>query len=222
MTSVLLLLLHVSPPNPFLAEARVHFQAQDFSKCLKRLEQASAWNSSVDEEAEVSLYRGLCRFGVGDERGAAGDFEHALRISPSIALPAWSSPRFRDAFTAARERAGLPVTTTPAPPVVDPAPPTPPLVVATPVSVTPRRLGLIPALVTGSVSAVALGVGIACGIRARALEGESYRATFESDARAAALGARDFATGANASYAVAAMTVLAAGILLVIDLVGAR
>lgn len=220
VTPVLLLLLHVSPPNPFLAEARVHFQAQDFSKCLKRLEQASAWSSSVDEEAEVSLYRGLCRFGVGDERGAAGDFEHALRISPSIALPAWSSPRFRDAFAAARERVGSVATTVL--PVTDPAPPTPPLVVATPVSVTPRRIGLIPTLVTGSVSAVALGVGIGCGIRARALEGESYRALFESDARAAALGAREFATGANASYAVAAMTVLAAGILLVIELVGAR
>lgn len=214
------LILLAAPPNPFLAEARVHQQAQDYTRCLKRLEQAAAWKSSVDEEAEVTLLRGLCRFGAGDELGAAGDFEHALRISPSVALPAWTSPRIREAFTAARSRAGVPETT-PKQTVTEPPAVTPPLVTVEPAP-PPRSKLLVPALVTGGISVAALGVATGLGLHARALEGVSFSARFESDARSAALGARDFATAANATFAVAAVAALTAGVLLLVEWLGPR
>lgn len=224
MTPALLLALAASQPNPFLAEARVLFQAQDYAKCLRRIEQAVAWQSSVDEEAEVSLYRGLCRFGSGDEAAAAGDFEHALRISSKVTLPAWTSPRIREAFSAAKVRARV-GDVPPAQPLVQVvpgaqpgAPPTPPLVTAP----APRRIGPVPPLVAGGVAAAALACGIGFGVHARALETQSFGTTFEADTRAAALGARDFATAANASYGVAAAAALTAGILVIIDLAGSR
>ena len=54
---ILAVILAASGPNPFLAEARVHYQALDYSRCLKRLGQAEIWKSTLEEEAEVALYR---------------------------------------------------------------------------------------------------------------------------------------------------------------------
>jgi hypothetical protein len=220
------MLLSAAAPNPFLAEARVHFQAQDFQRCLKRLDQAASWKSTTTEEAEVSLYRGLCRFGGGEETAAAGDFEHALRIDAAVALPAWTSPRLREAFEATRARLGLTATTTTTTNTattaltnVTPSPATP--TVSSTASAEPRRLAAWPGVATLAAASVALGLGIGFGAHARGLETASFGARFESDARAAALGARDFATAANASFAVAAAAAVASGILLLVQLLGA-
>ncbi|MBL8923041.1 MAG: hypothetical protein JNJ54_29600 [Myxococcaceae bacterium] len=207
MLAQIVIFLSAAGPNPFLAEARVHFQAQEFQRCLKRLDQAASWASTTREEAEVSLYRGLCRFGVGDEREAAGDFAHALRIDPAVTLPAWTSPRIQAAFDEVRGQAGVssPTVASDGSPGV--------------VKSVPRRLGPAPFVVALSGTVVALGVGLGLGIHARTLETTSFSALYEADARAAALGARDFATGANASYAFAAAAAVAAGILLLVHLV---
>lgn len=217
-----LLVLSASPPNPFLTEARVLFQAQEYGKCLRRLEQAGAWRqSSVEEEAEVALYRGLCRFAT-DEAGAAGDFEHALRIWARVALPAWTSPRIREAFAAARVRAGVadvpPAAPTAAPAAAPAAPPPPPLVETA--GPPRRRVGVLAPALAGGVAAAALGCGIGFGAHARALESRSFTTVYEADTRAAALSARDYATAANASYGVAAAAALTAGVLVLVDVLG--
>ena len=139
MFVLLVLIAAATPPNPYLSEARVNFQAQDFTRCLKRLEQAASWKSTHPEEAEVALYRGLCRFGTGEEAQASGDFEHALRIDPAVALPAWTSPRIQTAFEQARARVGL----TASPPASAVAATQPPPGVVTPTE-PPRRLGKAP------------------------------------------------------------------------------
>lgn len=216
MFVLLVLIAAATPPNPYLSEARVNFQAQDFTRCLKRLEQAASWKSTHPEEAEVALYRGLCRFGTGEEAQASGDFEHALRIDPAVALPAWTSPRIQTAFEQARARVGL----TASPPASAVAATQPPPGVVTPTE-PPRRLGKAPFLVSLGVGVAALGLAIGLGVHARALETSSFSARFESDARAAALGARDFATGANASFGLAAAAAIAAGVLLLAHLVAA-
>lgn len=210
------MVLSAAAPNPFLAEARVHFQAQDFQRCLKRLDQAASWKSTTTEEAEVSLYRGLCRFGVGEERAADGDFEHALRIDGEVALPAWTSPRIQAAFERARGQAGL---SSGGRPVASKAPEAAAPVVRAVEAPAQRRMGPTAFIVSTAIGATALGVGVGLGVHARALETASFGVRFESEARAAALGARDFATAANATFAGAAAAAVAAGVLLLVYLV---
>lgn len=201
--------LFAAAPNPFLAEARVQFQAQEYARCLKRLEQSSSWRSTTAEEAEIALYRGLCQLGVGDDAAAAGSLERALVIDPRVALPTWVSPRLAEAFEAARRRVGV------APDA--PARPEPSLATA-----PTRSVGVIPAIVAAGVSAVALGIAIGLGVHARALEGRSFSERFEVDARSAALGARDFATAANGVYAGSAVALVGAGVLFFIDWLTSR
>lgn len=228
MVGLLLVIVAATPPNPFLAEARVLFQAQDYARCLKRVEQAAVWKSTLEETAELELVRGLCLFGQGHEEPARAAFEKALLRSPGVSVPAWSSPRIREVFAQVRREQGLPPTPdsdaptrgpTPEPsPVVsapEGPPPTPPPAVAAAPS---HRIGLVPPLIAGAVAVVAGGLGVGLGVTAREQEARSYASTFEQDRRAAALGARDVATASNASYGVAGAAVLTAAVMVILDL----
>ena len=228
---ILAVVLAASGPNPFLAEARVHYQALDYSRCLKRLDQAGIWKSTLEEEAEVALYRGLCRFGQGNEAQAQGDLELALKLSPTVALPPYSSPRLRELFAAARTRAGVEERPPDLPKQAElpkPEPPPPALapqvaaVMPTPPHVPSVRSRSIAPWLVGGVGVLGTAVGIGLGVHAQQLEKNSFRTTFEADTRAAAMGSRAFADAANVSYALATAAAVTAGVLFLVDWAGTR
>lgn len=88
----------IDPDDAFLAQARVFALGQDFEKCLKRLEQASRKGVSNQRLAEIDLYQGLCQFGLGNEKGALGAWELALRLDPKAKLPPMQSPKVKELF----------------------------------------------------------------------------------------------------------------------------
>ena len=222
---VLAVLLAATAPNPFLAEARVHYQGLAYDRCLKRLDQSEHWQSTVEEEAQVALYRGLCLSGQGRAAEARAEFERGLALAPTLELPAYTSPRIRAVFEdvraehppsdAPRKPAELP------PLVVAPtSPPAAPAAPALPAAavVAPRRKGRkVAAAVVGGVGVAGLAAGVILGLRARQLASESFDAAFASEAESTADRARTHAAGANVGYGVAGASALTAGVLLLLD-----
>jgi tetratricopeptide (TPR) repeat protein len=86
-------------PNPYLAQAKVLYQGLEFEKALARLKRAETWKKNTARDtAEISLYRGLCRYQQGDERGARAELRRALQRDATLELPPLTSPKIRAVF----------------------------------------------------------------------------------------------------------------------------
>ncbi|WP_224247841.1 hypothetical protein [Hyalangium gracile] len=220
-------------PNPFLTQAKVHYQGLEFEKCLKRLEQAGRWkNNTRAEQVEIELYSGLCAFSLGNEEDARKSFSMALELDPKVELPPYSSPRLLTFFDALAQR--VPGRTapeevaTPEPPKPAPAPapaapeaprkvelqppaPAPqPVLTQTAPAPEPRKKLLFPLLLSGT-SVAAAGGAVYFGTQARSEEKRANdRDTFYEDALASQDQARRDARVANVAIGVAATAAVGA------------
>ncbi|ADO75416.1 hypothetical protein [Stigmatella aurantiaca] len=221
-------------PNPFLVQAKVHYQGLEFEKCLRRLEQAGRWKKSTRaEQVDIELYSGLCAFNLGNEEEARKSFSVALELDPKVELPPYSSPRLVTFFDALAQRTTppedaeeetaqaappAPATPPPAPPVQDtprqvelqPAPPPEqPLLTQAPPAPQPKKL-LFPVLLSGT-SAVAAGGAVYFGLQARSEEEKANdRDTFYEDSLVHRDDARQNAKIANVAVGVAATAAVGA------------
>ncbi|MEW5740178.1 MAG: tetratricopeptide repeat protein [Myxococcota bacterium] len=218
------LALSAASPNPFLAEAKTLYTALDFERCLERLEQASKkWTSTPKELFEIEVYSGLARFNLGQVKQAAEHFRVAQRIDPAGELPPYSSPKAVDLWLEVKQS------------LVEPPPPFPDSDL--PADDTPRRTDLKPPVKDEPVSprpavewrrhaapvaltvvaAAAFAVAIGLGASARSFEARANAAYYESDFVSLGNAARANATGANVSWALAAVAALTAGVLWWVD-----
>lgn len=206
MVRVLALLLCTAPsqPNPFLAQAKVHFMGLEYDRCLRRLEQATHWSSTPQETVEIELYGGLCSFYQGREAEAEKHFRVALELDRDAKLPPHTSPRVRELFDSlSRQAQPLPSPTPPAdapklPTKIEPVSPAPPA----------RTPPTVP-FVLGGVALAFSGVGAAFGVSAKQHEAASDT-RFEQDSRNEGIAARADATRANLAYGAAAAAGVAA------------
>lgn len=212
-------------PNPYLAQARVFYQGAEFKKCLDRLKQAEKWDSTVREQAEVSLYQGLCRFYVKKVAEAESDFVRALELDPTLELPAATSPKIVEVWK--RARAVVPAPEPPAPPpvaVADPEPvvtpppraPAPTEVAATPTPEAPPRVPVL-AITSGGVAVAASIAAVSFGLIANSNDATARSATFQSDAITSRSRAETFALVTNVSWGVAAAAAVTALVLLLLQ-----
>jgi tetratricopeptide (TPR) repeat protein len=215
-----------SKPNPYLAQAKVFFQGGEYKQCLKRLEQAEHWDSSVAEQAESAMYNGLCKFNLRRATEAKDDFALALKLDPKIQLPELTSPKIVQLFESIPrpEPEAAPAPAEPAPakvaksdaPVADPAPraaPVPAPANESPTVVeqkeSPSRVGPI---VLGAGALVAVVLGGVLGEVASNTDLSARSAHFQSDAISLHHSAEGQALGANISYAAAGL-LFAAGLI---------
>jgi hypothetical protein len=219
-------LLLAAGPNPYLSQAKVLHQGLDFEKCLKRLQQATRWENSNEQLAEIELYSGLCQFGLGHERDANEHFEMGLKIDPKLALPPLVGPKISALFQKAQAKV-LPrvASQTPSAPPPEPPPPPPPKKVeltpepapAAPVEPVElhqeapkhERHVVAPLAVLG-VSAAAAVVAIVFGAQAKSYESKANAGMFESDSITWGATARTDALVANVCWAVAGAALIAA------------
>jgi hypothetical protein len=203
--------------NPYLSQAKVYYQDLEFERCLQRLSQAAKWESSTKEDAEVALYNGLCQLGLGKEKNARKDFEIAVRIDPTISLPAQQSPRVTGLFASVKDSlpaekpvpkpvekipeekpVDIKVVPKDAPKEVRLTPPPPNSIVVVPiVAAAPNRT--VP-IALGIAGGVALAAGVVLGILAQGKANEADKAVFESDGIRLGNEANALSTGANVSY----------------------
>jgi hypothetical protein len=224
-------LLLAAQPNPYLAQAKVLHQGLDYEKCLRRLEQATRWENSHTELAEIELYSGLCAFGVGKVNDAREHFDLALKIEPDLKLPPLLGPKLTELFERARARhRGIerpadskpppppPPQPTPAPVEAKPVAPAPPP--AVPVEARPLEAEAAPEpkphrfvapLLVGGVALVSGGFASYFGYTAKTLETRTKDpSAFESDSIAWARQAKDDALISNLCWAVAGVALIAA------------
>ncbi len=231
-----LLVLAAEPPpgdadDPFLTQAKVFAQGQEFEKCLKRLEAADKKTVSNHRLAEIDLYTGLCQIGLGNEKGALASWELGLRLDPTLQLPPLQSPKVRDLFE--KLRAQLPA---PPPKKEEKKPdeaklphpsggsctndaqcsvlelciqghcqPPPPQV-----PVVEKEKHLVAPLVLGGLGVVAAGVGVTFGVLSQNSLTDAKNAEYGSVARSLRDQAVTQALAANISYGAAAAALLAA------------
>lgn len=223
--------LAAGQPNPYLSQAKVFYQGLEYEKCLTRLDQATKWNSGLNEEVEVQLYFGLCNFNMGNADEAKRRFELALKLDGNLQLPPYTSPRIAELFETSRKRIAArarPVEDKPL--VVDSKKPPPvdekekekkvaAADVPTKVELTPAPSAsteqkpefveqsdgpnLVLPLALGGTAALAAGAGAFLGLQAKSAETEANTARFESDAFAASNRASSNAMLANVAFAVA-------------------
>jgi hypothetical protein len=205
-------------PNPYLSQAKVYYQDLEFERCLQRLGQALKWENTPREDAEVSLYNGLCNLGLGKDKVARKDFEMAIKLDSTIALPVQQSPKVQGVFAAAKQ-AVVPETAVTTVPNTTAAP----LVVIEPNKETPKdaptktvltpETTQTPAIVVANeppsrvvpitlavATGVALAAGLVLGVLAQGRATTANTSKFESDAIKYGDEAKGLATGANVSY----------------------
>ncbi len=217
-------LLLSASPNPYLAQAKVLHQGLEFEKCLKRLEQATRWDNSKEQLAEIELYAGLCQFGLGDQLGATEHFEMGLKISPKLVPPPMVGPKVSALFQKAQAKV-LPRVDSETPSLAAPPEETPPPqpkrveLVPAPEPVAPveihqeppkRGRHLVAPLAVLGVSAAAAIVAIVFGAQAKSYESQANAGMFESDSIAWGATARTDALVANVCWAVAGAALIAA------------
>lgn len=190
--------------NPYLDEARRHYERLEFDRCLQRLELAPQWPNTRRELVELELLSGLCHFNLGHTREASEHFSLALKIDRDAQLPPFTSPKIVSAFEAARRELPPAVSDAPRtgaieprPKAVEPASPSAPGASAQ----SPRRYTLPISL--AAVSAAATGAGVYFGTRARALEHAANTAHFASEGLSLGRAASANATAANVAFGVA-------------------
>lgn len=210
--SYALTLTLAAQPNPFLAEAKTLYQDLDFERCVSRLAQASAWQSTKDELRDIELYLGLCEFNLGRTKKAAQHFRTALRIDETAGLPPYSSPKVVDLFLRVKKSLEAPPEPMPDSDLPDDAPierPLEPKKVVAPSEPSVFEKHPAPATL-GIVAGVALAAGIGLGVNARNLSLEANEATVDQVFGQKAAAARGNATGANVAYALAAAAAITA------------
>jgi hypothetical protein len=240
LTPLLLLALAAVKPNPYLAQAKGFFHGGEYKQCLKRIEQAQRWESSVEEQVEVAIYSGLCNLQVRNAKEAESDFALALKLDPNVHLPPLSSPKAFALLESLRPQAAQPATQEPPkeqPPQEQPpkeqdeiAPVTPSprdarRRVAEPESAKPpveatepvvsRHVPVLPFVVAG-ISLVGFGIGAGFGASAHSLDAQAQAAVFQSDAVAMHGQAQTSATVANVCFALASAVALTALVLFIV------
>lgn len=186
-------------PNPYLSQARVYYLGLEYERCTERLQQATQWSSTPEEQVEIELYAGLCKFDLRQEKAAAEHFRMALRLNPSATLPAGTSPPIRKLFDSIAARMPKPEATAVAAPLpstpVDAPTPEPRSVTLAPADPPPPVKGfdlpppapargrslLLPVTLGGA--AVAVGItALVFGLQAKSFEAQSNLARKEIDA----------------------------------------
>jgi hypothetical protein len=168
--------------NPYLSQAKVFYQGLEYSKCIQRLDQATRWESTKKELAEIEIYYGMCKFNAGKKDEVKAEvnehFRLALQLDPLIDIPPLTSPRLTEIWKGAVEKFGP----TPAereklvaerggPSTSAPA-------AATTVSEAPKPTkNRIPAYVAAGVAGAALATGIVFGIMANSASGDAKTST---------------------------------------------
>lgn len=236
MTPLLLLLL-AAKPNPYLAQAKVFFQGGDYKQCLKRIEQAQKWDSSVEEQVDVAIYSGLCNFQLRKTREAETDFKLALQLDAHAKLPPLTSPKAAALFEAQRpkepqreEKAAAvveepPPATAPPPPSSEPSrvlparsepqDPAPDVSEAVAVEPSPRRVP-VGGIVTSGLALGALTTGLFFGLNTVSLDGRSKQAEFQSDAVMLRRDAGGSALIANIAWVAAGALLVTAVVLFIV------
>jgi hypothetical protein len=226
MTALVLVML-AAGGNPFLSQAKLLHQGLDFEKCIKRLEQASRWDNSPAQLAEIELYSGLCTFGLGDSRSASEHFELALKLQPDLTLPPLVGPKVTSLFNRARAKitkeavqvAAEPAKAEPPPKATNPEPveakpapaPAPAAAIVEAPPPEPKRRHIALPLILGGVSLVSAGLATYFGVTAKSLETSTHDSTaFESDSIAWAHQASTNALLANVFWAAAGAVLVAA------------
>ncbi|MBK7858136.1 MAG: hypothetical protein IPJ65_05830 [Archangiaceae bacterium] len=207
MLVALVLLAAASP----VREVKALYLELQFERCLERAAQLGAGELDEPSRGALALYRGLCRYGLGDLGAAVSDFDEAMRRSPELEAPAGTSPKVLVELDAARARARarapeplLPAPVAEAPPAAVPAPP----VVA---KTEPRLRPLVWSL--AAAAAVTAGVSAFLGTQAQANAEAGNRAEFTYDADRLIARAHGLETATNVGWGLAAL--FAAGALLV-------
>jgi tetratricopeptide (TPR) repeat protein len=212
-TLVLLVATQAWAVNPYVGQAKVFYQGLDYEKCLQRLESAAKRQSTPEEEVDIELYNGLCKYNLGQTEAATEHFWLALQIDPNAHLP-YTSPKVQKLFEAlqAKAQARLGVTKSPPQPAaaLTPAPASAAAAPPTAESASPKARPLVPTLILGGLAAGALGVGVYFGVSSKSYESSANLAMFVSDADRAATASRQQALIANVSYAVAGSVALIA------------
>jgi hypothetical protein len=84
--------------NPYLGQAKVFYQGLDYEKCLQRLDKASRWKSSTNEQAEIELFTGLCQYALGNKDELKQHLRDAIQLDPKVQVPSLAPPRFTQMF----------------------------------------------------------------------------------------------------------------------------
>jgi hypothetical protein len=116
-------------PGGPLSDAKASFRRLDYEKCAERARRAARLQADAAEQAEASLYEGICDFYLGLPAAAQAAFERALTANPRLLLPAFSSPklvRFFDEIARAHPAPAAEPTESPAPRVEQSGSPSPP------------------------------------------------------------------------------------------------
>jgi len=201
-------LLTVLAANPYVTQAKVFQQDQQWEKCLQRLEVArERWKNAPEDDVEIELYTGLCRLGLGHEQDAREHFAAALKLDPEAKLPLSAGSRVIAFFERVRTHPEEAVVLQPEVPRVEaPVESTaPPSATA---QVTQRHL--VAPIVLGSAAVVSTVIASVFGAQAKSLESQANAAVFESDIHSLGDSARGDATAANVFFAVAAAALIAA------------
>lgn len=193
-------------PNPYLAQARVFYQGLEFERCLQRLKQAGARESTVAEQAEIALYGGLCNAQLGNFEAAELHFTRALELDRTLELPPYTSPKIEALFQEVASR--LPAAEeAPSPSAaLTPRELPPPAYRGADLSAQPQRSYVAP-IAFGGAALLAGGAATYFGLQAQRFEGEANAAHFEVDAHRLGQDARRNATFANIGLGVATAAV---------------
>ena len=194
--------------NPYLAQAKTLYDALEFERCLERIKQAKAWDSSAAERIEVEMYAGLCAISVGRESEARDAFQVVVRLCPTCTVAKFTSPRIVALFDEVAKDVNARAPVKVVPPV---AATTPPSALA-PVSVAaqvPVRSWWVPSILAGAAVA-ATGVGAGFGVASLNQERQAKVKTYEVDMQREGDWARASARNANISYGVAGAFAVAA------------
>ncbi len=210
MTFALLAL--VLAANPYVAQAKVLVDHRQWEKCLDRLDLAAERvKNTPQEQAELEVYRGVCRLGLGQEQDAREAFGAALKLDPEVRVPAAVDRRVSSFFERVKAH---PEEAVALEPVVAPKVEAPPEAVVETPGVT-SQLGkkhlVLPVTLAG-VAVVSMVVATVLGVEAKNLEGQANAAMFESDIYSLGTSARSNATAANVMFGVA-LTALAAAVI---------
>jgi len=201
--------------NPYLGQVKGLFEARRWERCLERVELArQRWSNAPDDEAQLELYAGLCRLGLGHELDAQLHLARALRIDLTLHLPLGTGPRVELFFERVRARVRASPAGAEEEAPVEPAQPEPPKeeAPAPAVSLSERlsKQHLVAPLSLAGAGLVGVVVGAVLGAEAKRLEGQANRALFESEIYRFGNAAKADATGANVSFAVAGAAAVAA------------
>ena len=219
--SLLVAALLAAGPNPFLAQALEHEQALEYEKCVERLQQAATqWKSTPDELREIELHAGLCKFNLGQKKGAADHFRTALRIDENAELPPYTSPKAVELFFEVKKALRAPPpplpdrdlpdsdlpTDTPAKPRLEPRPQQ----VSSPIWPVLQRRAL--PLSLGVVTIASFITGLALGLNAKRVATDANAARFESDFNRLGDSARALALGSTIAWIISGLAAVGTGI----------